>query len=161
MLLALPRPVRDDDPDAALVNNFLTPVFRLAVNEPTPKGRLAATVKACDELKSKSYVSGIWCLTKLVSNVMPVGAMKKIVSEAISKLTCNITSVPLPDEEMEFEGKPVKEVQVMFVNNVPQISLLSYNGNLHWNMVSDPELIAEPEFFGKYFMEELEAMAKA
>jgi len=161
MLLALPRPVTDADPDAALVNNFLTPVFKLAVNETTPKARLEATVAACNELKSRSYVSGIWTTTKTLSALLPASVLTKAVSEAISKLTANITSVPLPDEAMTFQGKEVKGVQMIFVNNVPQVSILSYNGTLNWNMVTDPQLIAEPEELGRFFEEEMEALAKA
>merc|ERR1740121_555856 len=155
MLLALPRPVSEADPDAAIVNNFLTPVFRLAVNEPTPASRLQKVVAMCNDLKSRSFVSGIWVTMKAVTALLPVFAMKKITSEAISKLTCNITSVPLPDEIMDFAGKPVTGVQVIFVNNIPQISILSYKKELHWNMVSDPQLITEPEAIGKYFEDEL------
>jgi len=155
MLLALPRPVTEKDPDAAIVNNFLTPVFRLPVSEPTPAARLEKTVAMVNDMKSRSFISGIWCTTKLVTKLLPVSLMKKITSEAISKLTCNITSVPLPDEPMDFAGKGVTGVQVIFVNNVPQISILSYQKELHWNMVSDPALIDKPELLGQFFEDEL------
>ena len=58
---------------------------------------------------------------------------------------------------MSFTGKDVTGVQVVFMNNIPQISILSYKKELHGNIVSDPELLAEPEAIGKFFVEELES----
>lgn len=50
--------------------------------------------------------------------------------------------------------------KVLFVNNIPQITMLSYNGALHWNIVCDPQRISDPEAFGRFVLEEFQRLAE-
>eukprot|EP00928_Gymnodinium_smaydae_P098870 TRINITY_DN9297_c0_g1_i1.p1 TRINITY_DN9297_c0_g1~~TRINITY_DN9297_c0_g1_i1.p1 ORF type:complete len:499 (+),score=98.25 TRINITY_DN9297_c0_g1_i1:88-1584(+) len=160
ILLALPRPVEPGDPGASLANRILTPMCQLPVGEPTPTARLQRMVQVCNDLKSMAYITGIGLTTRFLSSVAPTGLMQKAASEAISKLTCNVTCLPMATVPTSFMGKELSEVQVLFVNNIPQISLMSYNGQVHWNMVSDPALVPRPEALGEYLTVEMEALAR-
>lgn len=161
MLLALPRKIDLQDPGVSLLNNILTPVFHLPIDDPTPAGRLRRAVTMCGNLKSLAYVTGINLTTKFITAVAPTGVMRGVASNAISSATCNITNLPLPEVPMTLLGEEVKDIQVIFVNNIPQISMLSYNGALRWNMVSDPALIPDPVAFGRHFVAEFQELARA
>lgn len=160
MLVALPRPIDAKDASPSLVNNILTPIFRIPIDEPTAAGRLRKAVAMGNDLKSPAYLTGIKLTTKLITGVAPTKVMRDITSEAISKGTSNITCLPLPTVPFKFGGEEVKEAQCIFVNNIPQISLLTYNGNVHWNIVHDPALIPNARKIGEYFLSEFDELAK-
>jgi len=161
MLIGLPRPVDPRDASVSLANNILTPVCKLPIEEPTPEGRLRKAASMCNDLKSMSFIMGIKLTTKLITSIMPTMMMRKLASEAVSKCTANVTNLPLPDVPVKLGGQELKEVQVVFVNTIPQISMLSYNGHLHWNMISDPQRIPDPGAVGRYFLEEFQQLAKS
>merc|ERR1712080_743222 len=103
-----------------------------------------------------AYICGINLTTKLVTAVAPTSIMKSLASDAISKLSANVTCLPLTQCGFKACGQEVKEVQCIFVNNVPQISILTYNGFVYWNMVHDPELFPNAAVLGEYFLSEFE-----
>lgn len=161
MLLGLPRPVDPKNPSVSLANNILTPVFRIPLGESTPIARLKRCVERCNDLKSMAYLTGIRLTTKIITMLAPTAVMKKLASECVSKCTMNITNVPLPDVPTTFFGEEMKEVQFLFVNAIPQVSMLSYNGQLHWNLVVDPDKFPNAAEFGTIFLKELEVLAKS
>mmetsp|Transcript_58717 Transcript_58717/g.139917 ORF Transcript_58717/g.139917 Transcript_58717/m.139917 type:complete len:484 (+) Transcript_58717:118-1569(+) len=161
MLMALPRAVDASDPCASLCNKIVTPIFKLPVGEATAPVRLQKAVEMGNNLKSLPYIAGIKATTGFVSAVAPTGLSRKIASEAISKLTCNVTSLPMCTEPVMCFGKELKELQVLFVNNIPQISMMTYNGMLHWNIICDPSLVPEPATLGRLFLAEIRELAEA
>jgi len=161
MLIGLPRPVDPDDASASLANKILTPVCRLPIGEPSPEERLRKAAAVCGDLKSAAYIRGIKSTTEVITGSAPVNVMRKLASEGISKCTANVTNLPLPDVAVRFAGYDLKEVQVLFVNTIPQISMLSYNGQLHWNLVADPERLPEPQALGRFFAEEFQLLASS
>jgi len=112
-----------------------------------------------NDLKTPGYIAGIRMTTKLITSIAPTSVMQGIASDTISKMTCNVTSVPMPTVPIRFAGREIKEVQVAFINTVPQVGFITYNGNIYWNIVSDPELIPDPIALGKYFQSELHELA--
>merc|ERR1712176_1501616 len=97
--------------------------------------------------------------TKLVMAVAPVFVAQKLASEVVAKLTANVTSLPMTTVPAKLWGQEIKEIQALFVNTVPQICMVSYNGNVNWNLIADPNLIPNPDAFGKHLMAELEELA--
>merc|ERR1711988_486199 len=112
------------------------------------------TISMCNDLKSMAYVMGISMTTKFITKVAPSWLMRSIASEVVSKVTANTTCVPLTQIPFKFGGVECKEVQCIFVNNIPQISLLTYNGNIYWNNVHDPALIPNAALLGDHFLAE-------
>jgi len=161
MLLGLPRPISDKDSSVSTVNNILTPVFRIPIGEPTAGGRLRQTVAMCNDLKSMAYILGIKLTTKFITQVAPTSVMRSIASEAISKGSANITCLPLTQTAFSIFGQEAKEVQCIFVNNIPQISALTYNGQVYSNIVCDPLLIPNAKALGQHFLAEFDALAQA
>mmetsp|Transcript_34159 Transcript_34159/g.72672 ORF Transcript_34159/g.72672 Transcript_34159/m.72672 type:complete len:471 (-) Transcript_34159:35-1447(-) len=161
MLIGLPRPVDPANPSVSLANNILTPAVKLPIEVPEPRTRLQQTVAACNDLKSASFLMGIKLTSKLLTAVLPTGIMKSLASEAVTKCTANFTNLPFPDVPCTLCGQEIKEVQCVFPNILPQISLISYNSNVHWNLVANPALFPEPEALGKFVLEELSVLASS
>jgi diacylglycerol O-acyltransferase / wax synthase len=159
MLLGLPRPIDPKNPSVCLRNNILTPMCRLPIGEPSVAARLKRTVAICNDLKSGAYLSGIKMTTDFLTSVAPVKILQKAASEALSKITCNVTSMPFTTVPMKMWGSDLKEIQVAFVNNVPQIAFISYAGVVHWNIVADPQLIPDPAALGKHMLADLKELA--
>lgn len=159
MLLAMPRPMKADDPSVSLRNSIVTPMCKLPIDAPDALTRLERMVSTCNNLKSVAYIKGIDLAIKFLSSVAPLKVLQKAASEAISKITCNVTSLPMATVPVQMFGQEMKAVQVLFVNNIPQISLMSYNGFVHWNIICDPTLIPDPTAIGSHLLEELKAMA--
>jgi diacylglycerol O-acyltransferase len=158
MLMAMPRPISEKDPDLALTNKIVTPIISLPIGEKTAKARMDALINTTSKLRNPGYVAGIVAATKGATSLLPEGLKRSAVGKVISNLTANVTNVPLPEAQMTFLGKGVEEVHFMFMNNVPQVSMLSYNGNVHWSVTSDPKLMPEPELVGQFMLEELETL---
>merc|ERR1712194_16962 len=137
-----------------LTNNILTPIFRLPIGVPEPRGRLRATAEMCNCLKSTAYLLGISLTTKLLTAISPRFVMQALASDANSKATLNITSVPFPSVPITVFGQELGEVQMVYVAPVTQISMISYNGILSWNMVADPKIMPQPQKLGQFFLEE-------
>jgi len=160
MLLALPRPIALNDPDASLVNNIVTTVFKFPIDEPMAERRIQRTLETSACLKSIPYITGIRLTTKMVTSVAPTKTMRSVTSEAISKASFNVSSVPLPKVPTRLGGEEIMELQMLFACNIPQVSLLTYRETLFWNIVSDPCLMPDAASMGQYFMLELEELAQ-
>lgn len=160
MLLAMPRPVDPADPSVSLCNNILTPMFKLPIGEPTAAGRLHRVAEMASFLKSMPYIIGINLTTKLLASIMPRSMMRPIVSATLSKITCNVTSLPFMAVPVTMAGQEARTMQVLFVNNVPQFSFISYNGSIYGNVVGDPALIPDQKALGRHLLAELEELAR-
>merc|ERR1712032_713810 len=146
----------------ALTNKMLFSSCPLPIGESTVEGRMDKTKVACSRLKSAAYMSGLAGFTQFLKNVAPKSFMRKAAGETFSKHTLLITNVPTATVPVTFpkQGTAViQEVQMVFPNIIPQISILSYNGNVNVNLVADPALFPEPERLGQFWVSELEMLA--
>eukprot|EP00971_Amphidinium_carterae_P187133 3714124-Amphidinium_carterae.2 len=159
MLMAMPRPVDPSDPSRSLCNRILTPLFKLPVGEKEPALRLQKSMEMSADLKQIPFIAGISATTKFVSAIAPDGLARKLASEALSKLTCNVTCLPMSTVPVKSLGHEIQELQVLFVNNIPQVSLMTYNGTLHWNIICDPQLVPDPAAIGRHFLAEMQDLA--
>jgi len=164
MMMALPRPVDDDDRTTALVNKMLFMSCRLPIDEPTPLGRLDRVTQTCNDLKNMAYIAGVNRTTQLVVGVLPQSATAKAVSELFSKHSLLVSSTPamtVPTSFPEMGGKTISEMHMVFPNIIPQLSVISYNGSIAANLVADPQLFPEPEKLGELWGSEFKVLQKA
>lgn len=162
MMVGLPRPVDPNDPSVSLVNNVLFASVSLPIDVPTAEGRLQRVVESFGNMKSSAYVIGLSLTTRILAKLAPPALFRKAVSEAFSKHTCIVSSVPMPTVPFRWPGNKggtVKEVQMVFPNCIPQISLISYNGFVYCSIVADPALIPDGGAFGKKWVSEFDALA--
>jgi len=154
LMMALPRPIDEKDKNVSLRNSFITPLYKLPVNEATPGGRLARCISLIKDLKCRAYMAGLKFGTDMGS-CAPSFVTQKIASELISKATSCFTNLPMATVPLRLLGKEVKEFQVVFVNPIPQFSMVTYNGAVFWNVVADPAVIPDPRALGEYFCSEI------
>lgn len=162
-MMALPRPLDENNLADSLANNILFASCALPIGDRTASGRLEKTIQTFNNLKSKSYMAGLAGFTNFVKSAAPTSVLRKAASETFSKHTLLVTNVPatmcpitIPDAP---GGQVVRELQMVFPNVVTQVSLISYNGVVMSNIVADPALVAQPQVLGKFFLEEFAALA--
>jgi len=160
VMLGLPRPIDANDPSISLANNIVTPPTRLPIDEASALGRLRRTVAVCHDMKSMAYITGINLTTKFVTAIASTNVLRRTAAEVTSKCSLIITSVPLTTVPVSWCGEEVKEAQCFVVQTIPQISLLSYNGFIHWNMVADRALVPDAAALSRHFLVELEELSK-
>jgi hypothetical protein len=162
--LGLPRKVDETDMNSALCNNMLFATCPLPIDQSSAEMRLEKTVRSLSNLKSRSYMSGLIGFTKFITSVAPVGVMRKAASETFSKHSMLISTMPfstVPVTLPKKGGEEVQEVQMVFPNCIPQLSIITYNGHVDANFVADPELYPNPAILGDFWMREFEALGSS
>lgn len=162
LMIGLPRAVDPSDPSVSLRNSILFASCPLPIDGPTAESRLVRVMAACSNMKSASYLMGLSLTTKTLARLAPPALFRKAVSEAMSKHSCLITSVPFPTVPVRWprqKGETIKEVQMVFPNCIPQFSIVSYYGFVYGNLVADPELIPDGAAFGRRWVSEFEVLA--
>lgn len=163
LMIALPRPLDENDYAGSLCNNMLFASCPLPIDESSPDRRMGRVIEACEKLKSKAYMGGLVGLTNFLQSAAPSSVLRKAASEVFSKHSLLVTNVPGMTCPVWFPregGETMQEIQMVFPNVVTQFSLLSYNGSVHGNIVADPALFADPELFGRMWVEEFEILSE-
>jgi hypothetical protein len=160
LMLGLPRKVDERDMTSALCNNMLFTSCPLPIDQPSAEMRLAKTVQSLSNLKSIPYMTGLIGFTKFATSVSPLSIMRKVASETFSKHSMLISSMPFTTVPVTLPkmGEEVKEVQMVFPNCVPQLSLITYSGHVDANFVADPELFPNADILGDFWLREFEAL---
>jgi len=163
LMLGLPRKMDESDLTSALTNKMLFSSCSLPIGEPTVEGRIDKTKAACEVLKSPAYIAGLNNFTGFIKGVAPKSFMRKAAAETFSKHSLLITNIPTATVPLTFPkggDAIIQELHMVFPNIIPQLSILSYNGNINANLVADPALFPEPERLGQFWVSELEALAR-
>lgn len=164
LMIGLPRKVDENNHMGALVNNMLFASCPLPIGAPTPEERVQRTVLACRGLKSQAYMSGLIGFTNFVKGAAPKSFLRKSVAEYFSKHSLLVTQVPsatVPTTFPKGTGEVISEVQMVFPNIIPQVSIISYNGVVNANIVADPELFPEIDRVGSFWASELSLLAES
>lgn len=160
MMMALPRKLVESDLAGSLANKVLFASCPLPIDQPTPKARLDGTIASTNKLKDRSYMGGLIGFTHIACSTAPVGFLRKAAAETFSKHSMLVTQIPGFSVPISVFGREVKEMQMVFPNIIPQLSIMTYNGFVFANLVADPTLI-QAEKFEEYWWQEFEALAAA
>mmetsp|Transcript_65607 Transcript_65607/g.203263 ORF Transcript_65607/g.203263 Transcript_65607/m.203263 type:complete len:436 (+) Transcript_65607:3-1310(+) len=165
LMMGLPRPLDESNLAASLCNNILFASCPLPIDEPTALGRLQRVAAACNNLKSRAYMTGLVGIQNFLKGVAPDGVLKKAASETFCKHTLLVSSVPAPTVPITWPkgdgGRVFREVQMVFPNAITQVSIISYDGGVHANIVADGGLFPEPAALGRFWASEFGALAEA
>jgi WS/DGAT/MGAT family acyltransferase len=130
-----------------LGNHFGLVFLDLPVGEPNPIRRLEYVAECMNQLKtSRQAIVAFGLLAALGMAPTPV---QSIALEMFSrKATAVATNVPGPQQPLYMAGCTLKEMMFW----VPQtgsigigISILSYNGRVHFGLIADAKLIPDPD----------------
>jgi diacylglycerol O-acyltransferase len=143
-----------------LGNHFGLVFLSLPLSVDNPLERLYAVQDRMNELKSSKQATVT--LGFLAALGMGPSAVQKPVLDLLSqKATAVLTNVPGPQQPLYLAGSQMKEMMFW----VPQngnvglgISILSYNGQLFFGMISDHRLVSEPAAIISRFKSEFEKL---
>jgi diacylglycerol O-acyltransferase / wax synthase len=130
-----------------LGNHFGLVFLALPVGEPNPIRRLEYVAECMNQLKTSRQA--IVAFGLLAALGMAPTALQSIALEMFSrKATAVATNVPGPQQPLYMAGCTLKEMMFW----VPQtgsigigISIMSYNGRVHFGLIADAKLIPDPD----------------
>jgi WS/DGAT/MGAT family acyltransferase len=156
----VPINLRPLEPEPALGNRFGLVFANLPIGERDPLARLMKVHRDMENLKhSAQPLISLWLLTAM--GMLPGVVETQAIDLFTSKATLVISNVPGPQHPLFLAGARIK--QPLFW--VPQagrigigISLLTYNGRVHFGVMADDKLIADPRGVTQAFATEFEKL---
>lgn len=143
-----------------LGNHFGLVFLDLPVGEPHPVQRLLRVTECMTQLKQSRQAIVAFGLLATIGMLPP--AVQQLALELFSrKATTVATNVPGPQMPLYMAGVKIKE-QMFWVPQTGSIglgvSILSYNGNVHFGLIADAKLIPDPDAVIKRFIPEFEKL---
>lgn len=143
-----------------LGNHFGLVFLELPVGEDNPVRRLERVAACMEQLKNSRQA--IVAFGLLAALGMAPTALQGVALELFSrKATAVATNVPGPQQLLYLGGKPVREMMFW----VPQtgsigigVSILSYNGRVHFGLIGDARLVPDPDAVMRHFGPEFEKL---
>lgn len=123
--------------------------------------KLQDCAKITTELKkSPAALLQLWIQNTIISR-MPEFLQRQIAFDVFSRHTMVFSNVPGPSESVLFRGEKLLGMHVIFPNILPQVIIISYANNVFFTMTIDDEQFPDSaEMLPKFYLEELEEMAK-
>merc|ERR1712019_292871 len=161
-LIPVSVPLSDGgDPHDCIRNNFAFISCRLALSEESPVQRLRKVASTMNRVKNSTKAPvALWMANRLLPKSL-LETRQKAANDLFANHSMVFSNVPGPQKQIMIAGEPVEGVQAMYSNIIPQTILVSYNGNIHMNMVVDPDSIEDPESLAGHYLEELKALGDA
>ena len=144
-----------------LGNHFGLVFLGICRSESThPVNRLLRVTECMTQLKQSRQAIVAFGLLATIGMLPP--AVQQIALEMFSrKATTVATNVPGPQMPLYMAGVKIKE-QMFWVPQTGSIglgvSILSYNGNVHFGLIADAKLIPDPDSVIKRFIPEFEKL---
>ncbi|NZA27567.1 wax ester/triacylglycerol synthase family O-acyltransferase [Luteimonas sp. SJ-92] len=143
-----------------LGNHFGLVFLDLPVGEPNPVRRLARVSECMSKLKnSKQAIVAYGLLAAL--GMAPQPLQEAALALLSRKATAVATNVPGPQQPLYLAGCAVREMMFW----VPQtgsigigVSILSYNGRVHFGLIADARLVPDPDAVIRRFRPEFEKL---
>jgi len=143
-----------------LGNHFGLVFLDLPIGEANPLRRLERVAASMRELKRSRQAVLTFGLLAAVG--MAPAAVQRLALEHFSrKATAVATNVPGPQMPLYFGGCEVREMMFW----VPQngtigmgLSILSYNGHVHFGIIADARLVPDPDPIARRFAREVEKL---
>lgn len=157
---SVPVNLRKSGGTTELGNHFGLVFVPLPIGVAHPLERLIAVRDAMRELKQSRQAMVTFGLLSALG-VAPVSMQKPAFEMLSRKATLVATNVPGPSKALFLNGAAIEEMMFW----VPQtgsiglgISLLSYNGRVHFGVVADAHLVPNPQEIVQRFAPELEKL---
>jgi len=143
-----------------LGNHFGLVFLDLPVGEPHPVLRLMRVVECMKQLKQSRQAVVVYGLLAALGMAPPM--LQNFAFELFSrKATTVATNVPGPQMPLYMAGSKITE-QMFWVPQTGSIglgvSILSYNGNVHFGLIADAKLMPDPDAVIQRFIPEFEKL---
>ena len=143
-----------------LGNHFGLVFLDLPIGEPNPLCRLELVASSMLKLKGSRQAALTFGLLAAVGMAPP--AVQRMALEMFSrKATTVATNVPGPQMPLYLGGREVRELMFWVPQNGSVgmgLSLLSYNGNVHFGLIADSNRVTDPDGVAQRFAREVEKL---
>ena len=150
----------DDDSQLVLGNNFGLFILELPVGIGHPLARLYSVQRTMQKLKGSPQALVTLGLLAVIGS-LPAAVEGPVMAMFSAKASLVASNVPGPQRQLHITGVPVS--QVLFW--VPQagsigmgVSMLTYNGEVQFGVMSDRALIPEPGDLTRIMLDELKRL---
>jgi len=159
--VAFPRPKEKlADPAEAMQNYWAFASIGMPIAEPSELGRLRKTQRITQAIKSSPIVGvQMWVQSNLLP-LLPSFLVRQTALDLFARHTVVFSNLPGPADTVFMCGKKLLGLQVVFPNILPQVLLISYGGDVFFNMSVDDECV-KPEMLKQCYLEEMRALAAA
>mgnify|MGYP003397013182 CR=1 FL=1 len=143
-----------------LGNHFGLVFLDLPIGEPHPVLRLVRVVECMKQLKQSRQAVVVYGLLAALGMAPPL--LQNLAFELFSrKATTVATNVPGPQMPLYMAGSKITE-QMFWVPQTGSIglgvSILSYNGNVHFGLIADAKIMPDPDGVIQRFIPEFEKL---
>jgi WS/DGAT/MGAT family acyltransferase len=159
----IPVNLRSARDEGTLGNRFGLGTLSLPLHEDNPFARLFLVRKRMNELKS-SYQPPLTLGILAAVGIAPKIVQQQFLDILAAKASAVMTNVPGPKKPLYLAGSRLDQVMVW----VPQsgdigvgVSILSYNDNVQFGLITDHGFVPDPENIAPLFAAEFEKMLTA
>lgn len=162
----VPSPRKDTTADGTpnpdgLANSFTAFTCELPLEEGTPLDRLTKSHKILSQINIPVSAAVSNFLAQNVLRHFPEKMRQEKVLGWVVQHTLGLSNVPGPEGQATVGGAACDSIYVLLPTINHQVTILSYDGNLHVAAVIDPTVVAEPDLLSTMYMLELRELGVA
>ncbi|EEQ98172.1 conserved hypothetical protein [Perkinsus marinus ATCC 50983] len=131
-----------------------------AIRATDPVSRVMATNRAMNRLKKSMEAFVEFWLMNVFFPLLPVQIYQYIAKRYFANHTMLFSNVPGPAKSLYFAGKEVTGVQGIFLDAISEVTLISYNGKVYYNIALDQTVVKDWPRFEHLFRQELLELGK-
>jgi len=159
--VAAPVSVRNDAERGRLGNRVSSWILPLPIREADPRRQLEEILRQTQELKQNRQALGVEMMLRVAewtpSILLSLGA--RGVSGPVNTI---VTNVPGPQLPLYLQGARLRAIypQAPLLDGMGlAVGLVSYDGRIHWGIISDPDLVPDADVFVDLIAKSLRRLA--
>jgi diacylglycerol O-acyltransferase len=161
MPVALPRPSSElNDKSLALRNTWCMVSADMGVGCNDIMERLVHIHSQMNQIKTTPRALVQLWIQNTLPPLLPLSIAQQTVYDVFRRHSLVLTNVPGPDRPCLIAGKVCTGVQMFLSNLLPQISFMSYAGQIMGNMVMDPDELPESGSIAVFYAAALVQLAE-
>jgi len=161
--VAVPResPASDEEVGASLRNRWAFASVKLPMNSGTAKARAKEANATMNGIKQSLVIPiQIWLQNHLLAN-SPRFFINDTCYDTFKRHSMVFSNVPGPTFPVYVAGQRVTGIQMIFPNLIAQVGIISYDGQVGFNMVLDDNVVKNPDLLRQAYVQELRDLAQA
>jgi hypothetical protein len=152
MPVALPRPSSElNDKSLALRNTWCMVSADMGVGCKDIMERLTHIHSKMNDIKTTPRALVQLWIQNTLPPLLPLSIAQQTVYDVFRRHSLVLTNVPGPDRPCLIAGNVCTAVQMYLSNLLPQISFMSYAGQIMGNMVMDPDELPESGIIAEFY----------
>ena len=160
--VSAPVSLRSEAERGRLGNRVSSWIVPLPIAEADPRARLESILRQTQQLKETRQALGVEMMMGVAewtpSILLSLGA--RAMSGPVNTI---VTNVPGPQIPLYLQGARLRAIypQAPLLDGIGlAIGLISYDGRVHWGIISDPDLVPDADVFVGWIAKSLRALAE-